>query len=95
MLDKKDIEKLSEVFTTREEIMKLATKDDVVEFKNEILDGQDKILGKLEMLVQEKLIGDEQDKRQKRVLEIHNKALKKNKILTGKETLEIDGLRVF
>ena len=86
MLNDKDIKKLSEVF---------ATKEDVVEFKNEILNGQDEIMEKLDILIQEKTIGDEQDKRQKKVLEIHNNALRKTKVLSEKEASEIDKLRVF
>jgi hypothetical protein len=82
----KEIEKLSEVF---------ATKEDLIEFKDEILTGQDEILEKLGILLQEKTVGDEQDKRQKKVLEIHNNALKKNKILSENQVSEIDKLRVF
>jgi hypothetical protein len=40
-------------------------KDDIFEFKSEVLTGQDKILEKLETLSQEKTIGEEQDKRKK------------------------------
>ena len=95
MIDDKDVEKLSGVFATKEDIKNFAKKDDIIEFKNEILNGQDEILGKLESLLQEKTVGDEQDKRQKKVLEIHNNALKKSKILSKEETLEIDKLRAF
>lgn len=94
MLDNKDIEKLDELFVTKDdfkiEIEKLATKNDV----NEILTGQDKILGKLETLLQEKTAGGEQDKRKKRFFQIHNVALKRNKILSSEEAAEIDALNV-
>ncbi|MCX6723548.1 MAG: hypothetical protein NT155_00025 [Candidatus Staskawiczbacteria bacterium] len=86
MLDDNDIEKLKETF---------ATKDDVIEFKDEILTGQDEILQKLNILLDEKTVGDNQDKRQKKVLEIHNVALKSSKILSEEQAIEIDKLRVF
>jgi len=95
MIDDKDIEKLSEVFATKEDLKNLgevfATKEDF----NKIMDGQDEIVGKLNLLLEEKTIGDAQDKRQKKVLEIHNNALKKNKILSENEVSEIDKLRIF
>ena len=93
MLDNKDIEKLSEVFATKEDINNLsevyATKENITEFKNEILEGQDEIIEKLSLLLEEKVIGGEQDKRHKKVLEIHNKALKRGGVLMGKEVSEI------
>ena len=95
MLNDKDIEKLSGVFATKEDIKNFATKGDVTQFKHEILGGQDKILEKLVILLDEKTVRDDQDKRQKKVMEIHNKSLKRNKILLAEETLTIDKLRVF
>lgn len=95
MLNNKDIEKLSEVFATKEDIKDFVKKEDITEFKNEILGGQDEIIGKLNVLLDEKTFGDEQGKRQKKVLEIHNGALKRNKILSEGETSEIDNLEVF
>ncbi len=65
------------------------------EITDKILASQDEIITKLDTLLQEKTIGDEQDKRQKKVLEIHNSALKSNKILSENQASEIDGLRVF
>jgi hypothetical protein len=98
MLDKKDIEKLSEAFLIKEEfkeeINKLATKDELIEFKNEILTGQDKILEKLETFSQEKTMDEEQDKRKKRAFEIHNNALKRGNILSAEEIVEISKLNV-
>ncbi len=95
MLDDKDIEKLTEAFVTKEDIKNFATKEDITDFKNEILTGQDEILEKLSALSQEKTIGEEQGKRQKKVLEIHNCALKKNKILSDEQISEIHKLQVF
>ena len=99
MIDNKDIEKLSEVFATKEDLKELeekfATKADLTAFKSEILDGQDEILKELKALGQEKTIADGQDKRKTKVLEIHNNALKTGKILSEKQVTEIDGLRVF
>lgn len=86
MIDDKDIEKLKEVFETRE---------DALEFKNEILTGQDEILKKLDILLGEKAIGDAQDKRKTKVLEIHNNALKRGKILSSEEILQIDQMGAF
>ncbi len=95
MLDNNDIEKLSEVFATKDDIKNFATKEDIIEFKNEILTGQDEILEKLNTFLQEKTVGDEQDGRQKKVLEIHNNSLKKNKILSEEEVSQVDQLRAF
>jgi len=103
MLDDKDIQKLikaqKEVFATKEDVENLidivATKEEFAEFKDEFFDKQDEILTKLDALSQEKTIGDEQDKRQKKVLEIHNTALKNKGILSKDQGLEIDKLRVF
>ena len=83
MLEDNDIEKLREAFT------------EVFATKDEFLTGQDEILTKLNILLDEKTVGDEQDKRQKKVLEIHNNALKSNKILSDEQAVEIDKLRVF
>ena len=97
MIDEKDIEKLSEVFATKDYLDNLENNIEgkIVEFKDEILTGQDEILKELKALRQEKTVGDDQDKRQKKVLEIHNNALKTGKILSEKQVTEIDGLRVF
>ena len=99
MIDDKDVEKLSEVFATKKDLENLvdivATKAELTEFKNEVLAGQDKMLGMLTTLTQEKTIGDEQDKRQKKVLEIHNTAMKSKGVLSPDQALEIDKLRVF
>lgn len=64
-------------------------------FKNDMIGFKDEALEKLGNLTQEKTVGDAQNKRQKKVLEIHNSALKANKILSEKQISEIDKLRVF
>jgi len=65
------------------------------EFENDMSGFEDKALKDLEDLKQEKTMRDAQDKRKTRVLEVHNNALKNNKILSEKQASEIDGLRVF
>jgi len=95
MIDDKDIGKLSEVFATKDDLEKFSTKEELVEFKSEILDGQDQILKELKTLTQEKTIKDKQDKRQKEVLKIHNGALKRNKILSDEESSKISHAGVF
>jgi hypothetical protein len=40
-------------------------------------------------------MGEEQDKRKKKAFEIHNNALKRSKILSAEEAVEIDKLNVF
>jgi len=97
MLDKEDITKLNEVFVTKVDLERSEQRlrDDITKFKSEILNGQDKILTKLDIILTEKPMKDEQDKRQKKVLEIHNDALKAGKILSEKQIVEIDGLAAF
>ena len=95
MLNNKDIEKLSEVFVTKEDIKEFVTKKDFDIFKDKSLSKLDKILEGIVPLKEEKTIKSEQDKRQKKVLEIHNNALKKNKVLSEEQVSEIDELRVF
>jgi len=53
------------------------------------------ILQEIKSLKREKDIGDAQDKRKTKVLEIHNSALKRNKILSPEETLQIDQMGAF
>lgn len=97
MLDNEDIKKLIEaqepVFATKKDLQDI--RDDILEFKNEILEGQDEILEKLEDFSPEKTMGEEQDKRNKRAFEIHNNALKRSKILSAEEIVEIDKLHVI
>jgi chloramphenicol O-acetyltransferase len=70
-------------------------KIEMTEFKNDTIKFQDRALRDLEDLKQEKTVSDKQDKRKTKVLEIHNTALKSNKILSESQTSEIDNLRVF
>ncbi len=56
MIDNKDIEKMEGIFATKKDLQEI--KDDIFEFKSEILTGQDKILGKLDILLTEKPIKD-------------------------------------
>ena len=86
---------MEETFATKDDLKGFVAKKDFDELKDKSLSKLDKILEKLEPILQEKTIKDEQDKRQKKVLEIHNNALKKSKILSDKQSLEIDELRVF
>lgn len=86
------VEYLDEKFNKIE--TKLDNKADK-EITDKILTSQDEIITKLDTILQEKTIGDEQNKKQKKVLEIHNSALKSNKILSEEQSTEIDGLRIF
>ena len=104
MIDDKDIEKLKENFVTKKEFEGLleivATKEDLKNFAtktdvNEILSGQAEILKELKDLKDEKVFGDAQDKREKKVLEIHNGALKRSKILSPEGTLQVDQMNAF
>ncbi|OGG43287.1 hypothetical protein A3G50_02005 [Candidatus Jorgensenbacteria bacterium RIFCSPLOWO2_12_FULL_42_11] len=96
MLDKNDIEKLIEVFPIKSEVATKKdlqeVKDDILEFKSEILTGQDEILSKLDILLTEKPMEDAQDKRRANVLKIHDNALRRAKILSEGEVMEINKL---
>ncbi|MCX6718718.1 MAG: hypothetical protein NTY81_03940 [Candidatus Staskawiczbacteria bacterium] len=70
-------------------------KKDFNKFKNTSLSKLDKILDELKSLKDEKVVKDAQDKRQKKVLEIHNDALRRNKILTDEEVVQISKSSVF
>lgn len=97
MLDNEDIKKLIEaqepIFATKKDLQDI--KDNIFEFKSEILTGQDKILEKLDVILSEKPVKDAQDKRKTDVLKIHNEALKTSKILSDEQASEIDRLQVF
>ncbi len=80
-------------FATKKEFGEF--KDEMVEFKEEMTKFEDKALKELGTLTQEKTVGDEQNKRQKKVLEIHNKALRSKGILSKGQAVEIDKLRIF
>jgi hypothetical protein len=95
MLDNNDIIKLSEVFATKDDIKELVTKKEFDDFKDKSLSKLDKILEGITPLEQEKVMKDLQDKNHKKVLEIHNNALKDGKILSVEQSSQIDNLRVF
>lgn len=65
------------------------------ETTDKVLATQDKIIGKLDLLLTEKPIKDDQDKRKTKVLKVHNDALKRNQILSEQENLQIDQLGAF
>ena len=80
MLDAEDIKKLIEaqepVFATKKDLQDI--KDDIFEFKSEILTGQDQILKELKTLTEEKTVKDAQEKREKKAE--HNKFISINRI---------------
>lgn|GEM_PF-1654829 len=55
----------------------------------------DDIVGKLDKLIEEKEVGKYQDKKQKTILEIHNKSLERGKVLTPAESSQIAKLEFF
>lgn len=69
--------------------------NDAKEFRNDMLSFKDQALKDLEDLKQEKTMGDEQDKRKTKVLEIHSDALKSNKILSESQITQIKELHAF
>jgi len=85
------VDYLDEKFTKIEQdIEKKAEK----EVADKILTSQDKIITKLDKLLQEKTMDEEQEKRKKRAFEIHNNALKRGNILSAEEIVEIGKLDV-
>lgn len=82
---------INEHCASKDDLKNFATKDSV----NEILSGQAEILKELKDLKEEKNLGDAQDIRKKKVLEIHNDALKREKILSDTEVLQIDQMGAF
>lgn len=91
---------LKETFAGKKEFNELKDefydfKNEMTDFKNETLTGQDKILKKLDILLDEKDVKDYQDKKQNKILAIHNKALKEHNILSEKELKEITKLEIF
>ena len=68
---------------------------DISDFKDSTMRFEDRALKDLEDLKREKTVGDEQNKRKTKVLEIHNDALKSGKILSEKQSAEIDALHAF
>ena len=92
--NKELIEFLDKKFTKIEDDIS-EFKTEMTEFKNDMMSFKDEALKNFGDLKQEKIVGDAQDKRKTKVLEIHNNALKSNRILSEQQSSEIDGLRVF
>lgn len=101
--DKKDFNNLEEtvdrlvtmVVALDAKLENKVDKSEFYDFKNQTLTIEEAILKNTQALLLEKKVSDAQNKRQKKVLEIHNKALKENKILSEKQAAEIEKLRVF
>ena len=70
-------------------------KDDFNEFKDENLTGQDTILKKLELLLDEKEVREYQEKKEKELWAIVIKALKEHGVLSSKELENIARLEIF
>lgn len=84
---------LKETFAGKKEFV--GFKKEMTDFKNKNLTGQDEILQKLNILLDEKSVKDYQDKKHKTVSEIHNRALKEHKILSPQEVAQISKLEFF
>lgn len=65
------------------------------EASDEMLKLGAEILKEIKDLKEGKVLGDVQDNRKTKVLEIHNEALKRGKILSVEETLQIDQMGAF
>lgn len=65
----KDVKKLSEVFATKEDLNKFATKDGLSDLKKEILGGLDKISGELEKMREDRVFAQGKDREQDRRLD--------------------------
>lgn len=74
---------------------RFVTKSEFSDFKDKMLTGQDEILKKLEILLQEKTIREYQEKKQKKMWAIIIKALKEHNILSSKELTDIAQLEIF
>ena len=92
---KGEFEGLMEVVAMKDDLERIESKLEDKLGRTEFLKSQDEILTELKSLRQEKTMADGQDKRKTKVLEIHNTALKSNKILSEQQATEIDGLRAF
>jgi len=84
--EKSLIPQLREVFVTKTEFN---------DFKNKTLTNQDKILEKLDKLINENKIRNYQEKKQKEFFAILIKALKDKNILTGEELEKIAKLDIL
>lgn len=74
---------------------RFATKKEFNDFKNESLTNQDKILKKLDILLEDKEIREYQDKKLKQALAIMIKSLKEHQILSSQDLEQIARLEIF
>lgn len=65
----KDVEKLKEVFATKDDLNRFATKGDLNRRFDEVLTGQDKILKELEKAREDRVFATGKDREQDRRLE--------------------------
>ena len=70
-------------------------KNEFLEFKDKTLTGIDNINGKLDILLTEKDVKHYQDKKHKKISEIHNETLERNKLLLPQEANQIAKLEFF
>jgi len=78
---------LEETFAGKKEFNEF--KNEMTGFKNESLTNQDAILKKLDILLDEKEVKEFQEKKQKKILAIHNESLKRHQILSPEESAQI------
>jgi len=86
--------------STRDEFFRLEKKVDSLEngfkeFKNESLTNQDKMLKKLDTLIQENEVRNYQEKKQKEFFAIMINAMKNHNILSQEEIQKISQLNIF
>lgn len=74
-ITKKDIEKLSGVFATKDDLKAFATKKELAELRDEMLTGFDGVMKKLEDISIEQKMAYAQARRQEAKLENHEKRL--------------------
>jgi hypothetical protein len=66
----KDIEKMKEVFATKQDLEKFATKHDLSEVKAEVMSGFDKVMGELEKAREDRFFAKAKDDSQDKRLEV-------------------------
>ena len=60
----KDIKKLSDVFATKDDLKRFATKDDLAGLRGEIMGGLDRISGDLEKMREDRIFAQGKDREQ-------------------------------
>lgn len=65
----KDIEKMKEVFATKEDLEKFATKEELSKFKDEVVDGLDKVMDELGKIREDQVFAKAKDVELERRLE--------------------------